>query len=178
MNTISIYHHRHLPISYRFIVYSDCMTPEFNLATARAIEADMTGYDGDRRRTARAFFDQDGRFIGPKYRWFNTPLMQSQLSHAEKEPSPVSFDWAMNQLTKWDHAFYSPSTLPTWTDWEVLSATIKSGEVSSIHHSNGLLVGLRMRDGSELIGTQTHQSDLRQLLESCGTDCSEIEIRR
>ena len=137
----------------------------------------MTGFDGDRRRTARAFFDREGRFIDPKFRWFKTPLMWSQLSDDEKRLSPVSFDQAMTQLSNWDEAFYSPKRLPTWTNWEALSTIIESGNVATIYRKSGLLIGVRMMDGSEFIGTQTHPNDLTDLLATCGSKCDDIDIR-
>lgn len=176
-DTVSTYHHRYLPISFRFVVYSDCMSPEFNLATKRAIGADMTGFDGDRRRTARVFFDQDGRFIDPDIRWLNTPLLWSQLTEAEKQPASISFNRAMTLLANWTDVYYDSPDLPTWVDWAALSETIRSGQVYSVYRTTGLLVGIRLMDGSEMIGTQTQIGDLDRLLDDCGTDCDDIAIR-
>lgn len=177
MNTVSTYHHRHLPISYRFVVYHDCMSAEFNLATMRAIDADLSNWDGDRRRTARVFFDQDGRFIGPNNKPIKTALMRANLSETERLPSPVSFDHAMTQLANWDDAFYNSPDLPTWVDWTILSKTIRSGKVYTIYRTTGLMVGVRLIDGTEMIGTQTQIGDLDRLLEDCGIDCDGIAIR-
>jgi|GEM_PF-7134796 len=177
-DTVSTYHHRYLPISFRFLVYADCMSPEFNRATARAIGADMPVFDGDRRRTERAFFDQDGRFIDPEIGWLNTPLMRSQLSEDEKQPASISFNRAMTLLANWELEERYPTRMPTWTDWEALSAAILSGQAASVYRTSDLVLIVRLRDGSELIGTQTHVNDLDWLLEACGSNCDGIALNR
>lgn len=177
-NTESIYHHRHLDISFRYVLYSECMSPEFNLATAQAIDADITDFDGDRRRTARAFFDGEGRIIGPNYRWFTTPLMWSQLSELEKRRSPVSFDSAMTELAIWNAEDNRKNRMPAWTEWEDLSTLIISGDTEIVHRTSGLLVGIRLKDGSEYVGTQTRLGDLDNLLTQCGVNCEQIDVAR
>ncbi|MEM7327378.1 MAG: hypothetical protein AAF437_01485 [Pseudomonadota bacterium] len=177
-DTRSTYHHRHLPFSYRYVVYVECMSPEFNLATMQAIGSDMTGFDGDRRRTARAFFDPEGRFIGPNTKWFTTPLMRSQLSAAERRLSPISFEDAMTRLAEWSDSYYNPEDLPAWTDWETLNDKIQSGTVDSIYRTGGLVIGLHLRDGSQLVGTQTRAGDLERALAACGSQCEDIWFRR
>jgi len=175
-NTVSTYHHRHLPLSYRFLVYADCMSPEFNLATARAIGADLTDFDGDRRRIAHAFFDQEGRFIGPRYKWFDTPLMRTQLSTAEQQPSSVSFDSAITELAIWGKDFYRSERSSTRMDWSDLSQIIQSGNVEIIYRNAGVEISAHLSDGSELRSTQTNPSDLDALLTDCGERCAHIQV--
>lgn len=177
-NTESIYHHRHLDISFRYVLYSQCMSPEFNLATAQAIDVDMTDFGADRRRTARAFFDEEGRFIGPQYRWFTTPLMWSQLTELEKRNSSVSFDRAMTELATWYNEDRRTNHMPTWTEWEHLSELIISEDTEVIHRTSGLLVGIQLKDGSEYMGTQARPGDLDNLLTKCGVDCEQIDVVR
>lgn len=177
-DTLSIYHHRYLELSFRFVLFSECMTPVFNIATADAIGTNTTNWDGDRRKTARAFFDKEGRFIGPHYDWFNTPLMRSQLTDQEKRSSPISLDHLLTRLSAWSPEFGSPHEMPKWVDWETLEKAIKSGETLAIHRTDDLLIGVRLNDGTEMIGTQTRVSDLDRILEECGSDCDGVQMRR
>lgn len=175
-DTRSLYTHRTLGISFRHVAYYDCLTPEFNIAIKDAIGESIDGFDGDVRRFERAFFDQDGRFVGPNARWFDKPLMRSHLSDAEKQPSPVSFDDLITQLANWDHEDYHRDHLPMWSDWTSIRTAILSGETRRIHHTPGLLVGLRMKNGRELIGTQPQPGAIERALAECGAKCENTSI--
>jgi len=177
-DTISTYHHRFLDVSYRFVLISECMSSEFNLATAKAIGINTTNWNGERRVTARAYFDRDGRFIGPHYKWFRTPLMWSQLTDHERQTPSVSFDGLMNQLSNWSLEANSPQHMPGWVDWTRLENAIKSGEIVEIFTGGDLLIAIRFRDGTELLGTQSRSGDLDRTLEECGADCNGIEVAR
>lgn len=177
-DTVSIYHHRYLDFSYRFVLISECMSPEFNLATAQAIDAQTKTWDGERRVTARAFFDGEGRFVGPNDKWFRTPLMWSQLTGEESQTSSLSFDHLMVQLSNWTLNETPVPTLPEWVDWTILERTIKSGNTVTIHAAGDLLLGIRTNDGTEFVGTQSADGDLDQALEDCGDACKSIEITR
>lgn len=177
MNTESIYRHRALGLSFRFVVYSECMSSEFNLATTRAINADMPWFDGDRRRTGRAFFDKEGRFIGPHFAWFDTPLMRSNLTEAEKQPTTLSFEVAIDRLASWHDQNHDKKRLPAWANWSVIADKIRSGEVEVIYKTQDLLLDIQLTDGSEIVGTQTQANHLDRLLERCGVKCDKIEVR-
>jgi len=93
--------HRDLNITLKNVIVSDCMTPEFNIATKRAIGGSLEGYSGDKRRFARVYFDELGRFVGPKDRSVFTPYLRKQLSQAQLEPSV----WELEELliTLYEH---------------------------------------------------------------------------
>lgn len=174
-DTKSQYRHVQTGLSYRFVFYSECMPPQFNIAAAQAIGAAEPKFGGDRRRTARAFFDQEGRFIGPRDAWFATPLMWAQLSTTEKEPASISFDRAMTLLAQ-SSANPEILPLPIWADWNRLGSFIATGDVATIHKTDGLLVGLKLKDGREFIGTMAQSGDLDRALKKCGAKCDHIDL--
>ena len=104
--------------------------------------------------------------------------MWSQLSETEKKQSSVSFEKAMTDLSNWHVEHKNPTHMPTWTEWEDLSELVLSGNTALIHRTSGLLVGVRLKDGSEYIGTQTRLGDLDKLLTTCGPKCETIDLQR
>lgn len=177
-DTRSIYTHRTLGISYRYITYYDCMTPEFNLAIRDAMQQPTDGFDGDMRRYERVFFDSEGRYIGVGSPWYDTPLMRSNLSENEKRPSPVTFDAAMKALAEFYHEREQATLAPAWTSWEKLRTLIMDGRVDEIHGPEHLVIGVRLKDGSALIGTQPEPGAVSSVLQSCGSTCDEIYIAK
>lgn len=86
--------HRELKVTLKNMVVSDCMSREFNVATKLAIGDSVQGYTGDKRRFARVYFDDAGRFVGSRDRSVLTPYLRQQLSAAQLEPS----DWDFVEL--------------------------------------------------------------------------------
>lgn len=86
--------HRELKVTFKNMVVSDCMSREFNVATKFAMGDSVDGYTGDKRRFARVYFDDAGRFVGPRDRSVYTPFFKQQLSTAQLEPS----DWDFEEL--------------------------------------------------------------------------------
>ncbi|MHA7898216.1 MAG: hypothetical protein ACX94B_00015 [Henriciella sp.] len=177
-DTVSTYHHRFLDFSFRFVLISDCMSSEFNLATARAAGVNTTTWNGERRITARAFFDSEGRFVDPHNKWISTPLMLSQLTELERQPPNISFDKLMTQLSNWTLQTDKMQKLPEWVDWERLEEVITSGESAAIYSTGDILIGVRMKNGTEFLGTQTRAGDLERALVECDQECTDIEIFR
>ncbi len=178
VDTRSIYTHRTLGYSFRYIAYYDCMTPEFNLAIRDAMQQPTDGFDGDMRRYERVFFDAEGRYIGVGSPWYDTPLMRSNLSEDEKRPSPVTFDSAMNALAEFYHEREQAIATPDWASWDQLNAMIMAGQVAEIHSPEHLVIGVRLKDGSVLIGTQPEAGAVSSVLQSCGSVCDEIYIAK
>lgn len=175
-DTRSIYTHRTLGFSYRHIAYYNCMTPEFNLAVRDAMQLPIDGFDGDMRRYERVFFDAEGRFIGLVSPWYDTPLMQSNLLDSEKRPSPVTFDEAMNALAEFYHERGQATLTPAWASWDQLRSLIMAGQVAEIHSPDNLVIGVRLNNGSALIGTQPGLSEVFSVLELCGPACDAVNI--
>lgn len=86
--------HSELKVTLKNMVVSDCMSREFNVATKLALGDSLDGYTGDKRRFARIYFDDAGRFVGPRDRSVFTPYLRQQLSTAQLEPS----DWDFEEL--------------------------------------------------------------------------------
>ena len=84
--------HRELNITLKNMVVSDCMFPDFNIATKLAIGDSVEGYTGDKRRFARVYFDEMGRFVGPRDRSVFTPYLRQRLSEAQLETSNWDFE--------------------------------------------------------------------------------------
>lgn len=93
--------HRELKITLKNMVVSDCMSPDFNVATKLAIGETIEGYTGDRRQFARVYFDEMGRFVGPRDRSVFTLYLRQQLSEAQRKPS--DWDFADLMIAIYDH---------------------------------------------------------------------------
>ncbi|MCI5044935.1 MAG: hypothetical protein MRY72_09575 [Aquisalinus sp.] len=93
--------HRYLHVTIRNMIVSDCMTPEFNRAARLAMGAPLGDYTGDKRRFARVYFDEFGRFVGPRDRSVFTPYLRKQLSSAQLESSNWDFDELL--ITIYEH---------------------------------------------------------------------------
>ncbi|MEL6415192.1 MAG: hypothetical protein AAFQ15_09675 [Pseudomonadota bacterium] len=93
--------HRELKVTLKNMVVSDCMSPDFNVATKLAIGESIEGYTGDRRQFARVYFDEMGRFVVPRDRSVFTLYLRQQLSVSELEPSDWDFDELM--IAIYDH---------------------------------------------------------------------------
>jgi len=168
----SIFVHRETGVSYRSMLVADCMSPEFNRATMAALGRNIDGYDGDRRRFAHIYFDQEGRFVGPNYKSINTRLLRSQLSPSELEPPELSLDEIIDAL--WGHAEKQPRSMAKWVSWEQATEIIESGRVSRAYEYSSLLIQLNLNDGSVVVGTQPRVDALKLAIDACGNQCSNI----
>ena len=93
--------HRELKITLKNMVVSDCMSQDFNVATKLAIGDSAEGYTGDKRRFARVYFDEMGRFVGPRDPSVFTPYLRQQFSDAQLESS----DWDFEELIITIHTY-------------------------------------------------------------------------
>lgn len=175
-DTQSVYTHRALEISYRYVAYYDCMTPEFNVAVRKAMELPMGERGGDMRRYERVFFDTDGRHISFGSPWIETPLLRSNLSEQERQASPMTINELMHLLAEDYEKRLVADHMAVWEGWEQIKDLILTARVVEIYQPDNLVIGLKLNNGTTLIGTQPTPGAVHSIVKSCGSACEQIRL--
>ncbi len=169
----SEYRHRELNITVRRMATAECMSPEFNRATMRALGQSIDGYSGEKTSKSFIYFDSKHRLIGPRDRTTLTDHLRGQLTPSQLEPSDWDFLdllWEISARSE-QEPLSNSNLMPQWISWEKAISIINSGRVETAYQSGSMLFGLELTDGSNYIGSIPHSQSLRQMIVACEQDC-------
>jgi len=176
-DTQSVFVHRTLNVSFKNMAVSSCMSNEFNRATKKALGDSIEGYSGDKRRFARVYFDERGRFVGPHDRWVFTDHLKAQLTEDQLQPSEWDFEEMLLEVSDSQSSIIDTQIdLPAWTDWRSAETLVLSGRVVRANVRDGLLFGIETEDGLKAIGTMPSSTALKRTLLECGIKCDGVVL--